>query len=209
MFLAETLTTVAEGLKRTFTNDYPVSDFRDLYISPEYPAAEAEYPAIWIGFEPSGAVVRAGIDHREHLEHVTDDVTTFGEITRWRFEGMVQYTILSLSSLARARLVDEVIKVVGFGPLAEGRAPFRSFLEDNPLIALQMNYDSIEFRGQAETPGTPWGTDDVLYEVTLSSRVIGEFVSSESGIMVPLREVRVYATLEGEAESDSPDLYVP
>lgn len=208
MFLAETMTAITEGLKRTFNSTYPVADFQDLFISIEYPAQQAEYPAIWVGFEPTGSLVRAGIDHKEYLEHVSGDDTTFGEVTRWRFEGTVQYTVLSLSSLARARLSDEVIRVVGFGEMEEGRGVYRQFIQDNPLIALTMDHDRIEMRGMAETPGTPWGTDDILYEVTMASQVIGEFVSNEQGIMVPLREVRVYATAEGQEESDQPDAYL-
>lgn len=208
MFLAEVLTAITEGLKRTFNDEYPVADFRKLHVSIEYPVAEASYPAIWVGFEPTSTLVRAGINHVEFLEREVDGETRFGQVTRWRFQGTVQYTVISLSSLARARLADEVIRTIGFGELEEGRGTFRDFIEDNPLIPLSMDYDTIEMRGVAETPGTPWGTDDILYEVTMTSRVVGEFLSDPQGILVPLTAIRVYATPEGQDEEPSPDVVI-
>lgn len=206
MFLAEVLTTVTEGLKRTFSDVYPVTDFRGIYVSVEYPAEETNYPAIWVGFEPTGSLVRAGIDHTEYIEQEVDGETRFGMVTRWRFQGTVQYTIISLSSLSRARLADEIIRTVGFGEMEEGRGAFRAFIEDNPLIGLQMDHDTIEMRGVSETPGTPWGTDAIMYEVTMTSKVVGEFVSDPTGLMVPLSEVKIYATAEGQEEGSSPDV---
>lgn len=200
MFLAETLTVLTEGLKRTFNVDYPVSDFRDLHVSVEYPSEEQHYPGVWVNFDVAGDLSIAGIGHREFEETEVDDETRFGEVTRWRFEGQSTFTLVSLTSLARARLLDEVVRVIGMGHLETGRGAFRTWVNDNPLIGLSMGWDHIALQGMAETEGTPWGTDDILYEVTLAVDTIGEFTSDPSGLLVPLSAIRVYQAAEGQPD---------
>ena len=200
MFLAETLTVLTEGLKRTFDADYPVEDFRDLHVSIEYPAEEQHYPGIWVNFDVAGDLSIAGINHREYLESVVDGETRFGEVTRWRFEGQSTFTLVSLTSLARARLLDEMVRIIGMGHLEPGRGAFRSWINDNPLIGLSMAWDKIALQGMAETEGTPWGTDDLLYEVTLAVDTIGEFTSDPSGLLIPLSAIRVYQAAEGQPD---------
>lgn len=200
MFLAETLTVLTEGLKRTFDGDYPVEDFRDLHVSIEYPAEEQHYPGVWVNFDVAGDLSIAGIGHREYLEEQTDDGLRYGEVTRWRFEGQSTFTLVSLSSLARARLLDEVVRVIGMGHLTPGRGAFRSWVHDNPLIGLSMAWDKIALQGMTETEGTPWGTDDILYEVTLAVDTMGEFTSDPTGLLVPLSEIRVFQAAEGQPD---------
>lgn len=199
MFLAEVLTVLNEGMKRTFDQDYPVEDFRGLHVSIEYPIEEGDYPALWVGFETQGALSAVGIgtSSTELVTTETDDGTRFGEVTNWRFEGEALFTLMTTTSLNRARLMDEVVRAIAFGPFEEGRGGFRNYLLEQDLIRLQMNYDQIDIRGMAETPGTPWGTDDLVYEVTLATDVIGEFASTAYGSLVPLSEIRIIDYPEG------------
>ncbi len=207
MFLAEVLTVLNEGMKRTFDQDYPVEDFRDTYVSIEYPIGEGDYPAVWVGFEPQGALSADGIGNTEMVSVETEEGTRFGEVSLWRFQGSALFTVMTTTSLNRARLMDEVVKAIAFGSREEGRGTFRDYLLAQDLIRIQMNYDEIDIRGMAETPGTPWGTDDLVYEVTLATDVIGEFASTPSGSRVPLSEIRIIDYPEGTPDP-SPEGWV-
>lgn len=195
MFLAEVLTALNTGMKQAFHDTYPVEEFRDLHTSIEFPVDQAEYPAVWVGFEPRGQVRIAGIDHKEFIAR--SDGPGWHEVTRWTFEGVAVFTVVSMTSLARARLMDEIIAVLGFGPMAE-RSEWRDWIYDNPLIGMVYNHERIALRGVTESRGTPWGTDELLYEATLAVDVIGEFVSpiTEARSLVPLAEIRVFDRAE-------------
>lgn len=184
MFLLETKTLVLEALKSVFNEDYPVADFRAIWSGMEYPADKANYPGIWVDFTPTAPLQSAGIGH---VEYVTSDSGGVRKATRWRFAGNLTFTVTALSSLERDRLVDELIKVLAFGSENPATAPFRQMLEVNDLIALSVQWDTFSLPGKDESPGTPWGTPEVVYEHTVSLDCEGSFVSEASGAaLVPL-----------------------
>lgn len=201
MILTETLTALSQGMKRTFNDSYPVEEFRDLPVGIEYPADPAEYPGIWVDFDFTGSLSIAGIDHREYVEQFVDGETRFGEATRWFFEGRASFTVVSLSALSRNSLFDEVVKIIGFGNMESGgRGVFRDFIHENPLVSMTLNTDEIAVSGMDASPGTPWGTNDVVYEATLSVGLRGEFLSTPAGSLVPLSEIRLYPQAPGDPE---------
>ncbi len=59
MYLVSLKTLLVESLKGTFTQSYPEPDFRSLHVTLEYPTKQAEYPGIWVDYEPAGARRRA------------------------------------------------------------------------------------------------------------------------------------------------------
>lgn len=196
MFLRELKAVLVTAMSDVFANsDYPEPDFANdnVYISIEYPIEQQNYPGIWVDFDSSQDLKIASIDHREYT--VNQD-GTFAETTRWRFEGVSTYTIGSFTSLERDRLVDEVVKVFAALPGDTVRYGFRSYLEETPLIALQVDYDSVSLQGFAAEPGTPWGTDQMIYEVTLGVSIVGEFVIGPDTNLVPIDKIVVDATPE-------------
>jgi hypothetical protein len=199
MFVTHLLTTLTKGIKETFDGNYPEEDFRDLHASIEFPIKSQEYPSVWITFETTTELENVGIGH---IEYTTDeDAGEWTQVHRWRFAGLVNYTVAVLTSLERARLADELVKVMAFGTENQYRRRFRDFIEGNPFIAVNFNFDQIALAGWAETPGTPWGTDDIIYEVTVRMEVVGEFVSDGlTGELVPLSQVIMhpYTELEGD-----------
>lgn len=195
MFMGEVLSVLTQGMKQAFDSSYPVEDFQDLPVGIEYPTEADAYPGIWVDFDLAGDIAIAGIDHREHIERIVNGETQFGEVTRWMFEGSALFTIVTLSALSRVRLMDEVIKIIGFGPL-EDRPAFRDFVDTNPLIGITLSTDQIGVRGMDASPGTPWGTDDVVYEVTLVASLRGEFISTPQGTLVPLSAVVVTPSVQ-------------
>jgi hypothetical protein len=106
-----------------------------------------------------------------------------------------------LSSLERASLFDEMIKIIAFGQTADSRRQFRSLIERNELIALSANWDNIRQSGSASTTGTPWDTDEQIYEITVSIGIQGEFVSDAlTGALLPVTDIDIIAY----SETDDP-----
>lgn len=179
---------LVESLRNTFDADYPVEDFRNVHCSIEYPIDSQNYPGVWVDYEDTDALVIAGIDHSETSEPNIDlEVNRF---TRWKFTGYASYTVVALTSLERDRLFDEMVRVIAFGKESTETRAFRQTIEDNELIAANFDFDKIQPRGNAAAPGTPWGTDEMIYERTLNMEVIGEFISDAiTGMLVPLSAI--------------------
>lgn len=202
MFITPLKALVTLALRRTFDADYIKPQFRGLHISIEFPDDRQHYPGIWVGFEPAGEMERIGIGHTEW-----DGNATGGRAyTRWKFQGYVTYTVAALSSLERDLLLDELVRIVAFGGEAESTREYRSTIEDNDLLAINIDFDQIGLRGTAEAPGTPWNTDEVIYEGTLAVEVLGEFVSdSVDTTLIPLTGIVVVEPYTGPADDPSPD----
>lgn len=203
MFLKETITILTKGIKDTFNEDYPEVDFRNLYVSHEYPIDRQNYPGIWVDFRPTGSLRSAGVKHQE-FEEVFNPNTGISlpyRQKRWRFTGYAEFTVAALTSLERARLFDEMIKVVAFGNVDDTvRSTFRNLVEDNGLIAINGDFDALEQSGFAATPGTPWGSDDIIYEATLRMQVVGEFISDPSNPLLPLAAVETTFWEKGQTD---------
>lgn len=197
MFLAETLTAVHKTLTEIFNDDYPVEAARNIRVSIEYPEDAQDYPGIWIDLAIQGDLERSGINYSELVENPDG---SFGEIDRWSFDAEVSLTVLAMSSLARARLLDEVVRVVGM-QIESGRKGFSKKIMENKMIGLTPSTDRLRVSGMATVPGTPWGTDEMVYEVTVNFGLMGEFCSTPEGSLVPLSEIRIDVTQEPEPTS--------
>lgn len=193
MYLVNLKTNLVDAIVQTFDAEYPEPDFRNLNASLELPIREQDYPSIWVDFNQAGDLKRAGVDHTE-----IDVQAGLGrEFTRWRFAGTAIFTVVAMTSLERDRLHDEMLRVFAFGNEFSATSQFRSIIESNPFIAMNLNFDEIGVRGNVNTPGTPWGTDDYMYEITLSLEGVGEFYAdSQTFDLAPISEVRAYAFVE-------------
>lgn len=190
MFLAKTKTLLTDAMRTTFDSDYVEPDFRNLLVSIEYPMQQHEYPSILVDMEVTGELEVAGIGHVEYAEEGADEGTR--GFTRWRMTGYAAYTVVALSSFERDRLFDEVVRVMAFGKEAAQTNEFRSYIEDNEFIALNFDFDQIGVRAIAAAAGTPWGTDEMVYEATIAMEFVGEFVSDhQTQTLIPLSAVVV------------------
>ncbi len=188
MYLAKLKTMLVTALKETFDTDYPVADFRNIRCSIEYPVEPQDYPGVWVDYEDTGPLQIAGIDHTENSDPDTD--LAINRYTRWKYAGYASYTVVALTSLERDRLYDEMVRVIAFGKESTETRTFRQIVENNEFIAANFDFDRIQPRGNAAAPGTPWGTDEIIYERTLNMEVIGEFVSDAiTGMLVPLSAI--------------------
>lgn len=200
MFLVQLKTLVVEAWRATLDADYPEVDFRGVWVSMEYPLAKANYPGVWVDFLPTADLQTAGIGHAEYVEDATV-AGRFHRVGRWRYAGVLQMTCVALTSLERDRLVDELVRVMAFGRELPETAVFRTTIETNDLIPCQAQWDKFTLGAKGETPGTPWGTDEVVYEMTISVDCQGEFVSGGShGLLIPISSVVVQSQAPGEPD---------
>jgi hypothetical protein len=189
---------ITTGLKSVFTENYVSMDgqpdFAGLHCSIEYPIDPQDYPGVWVDFEPEGELTRGGIDDiNSYLKNGNDTLTP---LYLWRAQGWATYTLAAMSSLQRARLHDEIVRVFAFGSDPTVSA-FRETIENNNYLAMNMDFDRIAERGSAATPGTPWGSEEIIYEVTLAMQCVIEFYSTANkDQLFPLDSIQLYGSVE-------------
>jgi hypothetical protein len=202
MYLEKLKTAVVEAFRAEFATAVN-PDFRtpnQPMISIEYPIDQSHYPGIWVQYADTQELTIASIDFPE----ITTTGDTISKVTRWKFGGTVTLTVVALSSWERDRLYDEV--VASFTSARGDRAyPLRAALDSNDLVGMNVNFDDLQpFADQAGL-GTPWGSDEVIYERSASFDVIGEFVSRpEIRQLVPLSSVTYMKYVEGTSEPPWP-----
>lgn len=199
MFLARLKTLLTVAMQDTFDADYPIEQFRDLHVSIEFPDDRQHYPSLWVDFEPTGQLTRAGVNHIEIAPTETGDAAR--AFTTWRFQGYATYTIAAMTSLERDLLFDEVVRVLAFGGEDPATNTFRATIETSDLLDVNIDFDEIGVRGTANTPGTPWGTDEMIYETTIAMEVLGEFRADMStGTLLPLTAIEAlgFTLTEGD-----------
>lgn len=193
MYLALLKSCVVEALQNVFNSDFPDTSFQNLLVDIEYPLTQQAYPSIWVNYDDNDSLEIAGIDHREFVK---DTDGTLHEVTRWIFAGEVTLTCVALSSLERDNLFDQIVRVFAFSRIENASTDFRTIIEGNDFVGLNVNWDQLRPHGDASMPGTPWGTEDeVIYEKSLSFDVEGEFVSDpNSNELLALSKIIVTGT---------------
>lgn len=191
-------TAVVEALRAVF-DGFPDADFQGKnkpLISIEFPVEESHYPGIWVQYADDGEISIAGISHTERA--IDTDTGTVIECSRWRFAGSVTMTLVALHSWELDKLFDQVVRLYVGAEFNPALAAFRQKIESNDLIAMNANFDDIEPVGDTAAQGTPWQTDEMVYEVGLRFDIIGEFVTDQRiGELVPLSNVTFTKYLEG------------
>jgi hypothetical protein len=195
MYVTRVKTLAVEALHAAFDDQYPVPEFRELHCSLEYPVKAVSLPEVWVRYTDTAPLRQSGVAHVEDLHPVSGGRVQ--PYTRWRFEGSWEFVVVALSSVERDRLYDELIATIAWSGYDSLRGRFRRYLEDNDLIGLTIRTDQLESTGEHAEPGTPWQTDEVLYERTLNVDLIGDFVPDpETGIIVPLSKIQVVGEID-------------
>jgi hypothetical protein len=203
MYIAPLKTLLVEAIQGTFDSVYPVAKFRNVHASLEYPVDSQDYPSLWVDYDDTQPLMRAGVAHLEDVSPING--TTVAPFTRWRFQGYVSVTAVALTSLERDELFDEVVRVVAFGNEDSVIGRFKDRIANNDLIAANLQTDKIDVRGSAAAPGTPWGTDELMYERSLNLEIIGEFVPDPStGTLIPLSRIEIIADQYLPGQPNSP-----
>lgn len=174
MYLTPLKSAVVEALRDTFNGNYPNADFQNINISVEYPVLKSQYPNLWVTYEDTAELSIASIGHLEVT--LNTQTNTYTQVNRWRFQGTVTVTVAALSSLERDRLYDEVVRTFAFGGQNTSLSVFRQKIENNDFIGMNFNFDDLQPSGDIAAMGTPWQTEEMIYEKSLSMDLIGEFV---------------------------------
>lgn len=189
-YLTFVKTMLVSAVQAAFDASYPVAQFAGVRASIEYPVDKQAYPGVWIDYEDTADLQVAGVSHVEDIDPSSG--LRVGPFTRWRYTGSASFTVVALTSLERDRLYDELVNTIAFGRYDTLRGRFRAYIESNPFVVADINYDQIGSGGAAASPGTPWGTDEIVYERTFTLEMIGEFVPSQTtGALVLLSKVLV------------------
>lgn len=195
MYVTKVKTLAIEALHAAFDNQYPVPEFRGLHCSLEYPIQKVDFPEVWVRYSDTGPLRQAGVTHTEDTHPETG--ARVPAYTRFKFTGSWEFVVVALSSVERDRVYDELIATIAFSGFDTLRGRFRSYLESNDLIDLTLRTDEIESTGESAEPGTPWGTDEVVYERTLNIDLLGDFAADpETGVLVPLSKIVVTPTVD-------------
>lgn len=179
MYLTLLKACIVDSLQQTFNSDFVAPDFHDTLVDIEYPIDKQQYPSIWVNYEDQDSLTIASIDHREYLADDPDDpASPLHEMTRWMFSGEITLTFVALSSLERDNLYDQFVRVFAFSRFENASVDFRTLIETNDFVAVNINWDTLRPHGDGAAPGTPWGsTDEVIYEKSLGFDLEGEFTS--------------------------------
>ena len=197
MYLLKLKTLLTDGLRQTFDANYPEEDFRNINIGMEFPVEKQDYPAIWVDYIPVGDLRKVGIGHIEYDE----GPTRARSFTRWEFQGHASFTVLALTSFERDRLHDEVVRVMAFGKEIPATNEYRSYIEENEFLGVNFDWDEISVRGMSNTIGTPWQTEEIIYEVEIVMECLGDFASdSLTSTLLPLKEIRVVPYRDDEED---------
>lgn len=206
MYLVPLKAALVEATRKHFSANYVDTDFANTWISIEFPKAKENYPCVWINFTESGEVAKAGIGHEEII--VSSDGLRVNTVTRWRFQGTVSFSVGAMTSLERDRLYDELVRMIAFAGFEDSNqsSVFKKSIEENDFVGIEMNFDTVHPSGDGAPPGTPWGTDETIYEKTLSTDLLGEFVSNPQTLSLALlSDIQVMGSRFGEKTPPFPD----
>lgn len=192
MFLTHIKTLLVQSINTTFDETYPVEQFQGLQASLAFPEKPADYPSVWVDFDVQ-RLTPVGVDTHQF----TSEADGFRPYKTWKFEGRCSFTLICLSAYERDGLYDEMVKVLAFGNLNNHRYAFRKLIDQNQYIRTIFNWDQIATTGMSAMQGTPWGTMEMMYEVTISMDCYGEFSSDlETGALLPLEAITVEAIVD-------------
>ena len=194
MYLSLLKASMVRALQATMNSQYPNPNLADMKVSVEYPWDQAAYPAIWVDFHATEPVRQAGIGHIDTAVFtdtgVTPPVSTYATYSEFVFEGDVTFTIATLSSLERDNAYDEMLRILMAGAENPQTSTFRESIEQGEFLAINARWDMVDTSGTTAAPGTPWGTDETIYETTVSLHVQGYYyVVPEAGTLVALSKI--------------------
>lgn len=175
---------MVEGVRNVFTNTYSGDDeFQSLHVVTDFPIDPTQYPSIIVRYIGERDLA-AGVAHREMFPD------PFGNERVWmhrRFEGQIEFTVLTLSTLDRDTLGDALHEMLAFGPLTTelGALLVRVYGSSTDpydpmglLFQLNMNTDEIDDGGE-NAQIAPWESEDAMvYSANYTMRVTGGYYNA-------------------------------
>lgn len=173
------VSTLIEALRDVFSNSYNRDpQFQGLKITHTYPLKELDYPCIVVSYQ-NATVYNAGVGHEEWF---TDADGIFRKWHHSRFEGSVNFEIMTLSPVDLDILADALTEVIRFGRLDAQLLKFFTTLYGNPTDPVALIFNQIMFNADEVTSSgntasiAPWSPEDLMvYQTELSSEVHGGY----------------------------------
>lgn len=188
-FIEAVKTTIIQALQQTYDQNFPETQFQNMYVSMEYPMLETQYPGIWVRFSFSKLqIVGIASYFMNNTNH---------EYKMWYFEGTTTLQVFAMTSLQRDRMSDSLIYMFAFGDLDVPEARFLNSIYQNPYINISLNTDQLNPGGQSENIGTPWQEDQIVYNDSYSFDMVGQFASdATTGDPVELSKIEIDPTVD-------------
>ena len=184
-FIESIKTTIINSLRTTFDGNYPDPQFRNMYISLEYPLLQNHYPGLWVKFSFT-KIQSVGVGSS------FVNVPTNSKYKMWFFEGRTIIQVFAMTSLERDKMADSLIYMFSFGDLNTNNNRFKSSIANSNYIYMSLNTDELIPGGQEENIGAPWQPDAVVYNDSYSFGIIGQFASDvNSGSLISLDSIMV------------------
>lgn len=186
---------IVNALKVVFGNDFPLPEYRNIYVGLEYPMRPVNYPAIYITFTER-ELRNIGVGHEEIS---FDDSGSPFRHKRWWFEGAVHFNVVALNPLDRDKLSAALINVLAFNQDIPEFNVFYNELYDSDYVDLTLMSERI-IPGGEQVGAVPWESEDELqYANTYSVNFTGEFTSNPyTGELIQISTIRVSGYNPGE-----------
>lgn len=209
MFKLAAKVAIVEALRELYDSNYSL-DVKPKTVDIEYAEREEQWPFVYVEFNPT-EIRWMGIDPDRYIPSgVASEPWT--RIRKGHFSGTFTFTVLTLTSEERDRMWDQLVQLFLMGRLHEQTNDFFEKIESHDLIAMTIMEGTVDPVGTSVNPGTPWGTEQLTYEASLSVNAIGQFYASDfSQNLIAISQVESYPAIEGEIQygEDSRGVWSP
>lgn len=158
-------------------------------VTLDYPRSNAEIPSVIVRLHERD-IRNMGVGHEEHIhldgpngEPQGTGVYKFGHSL---YHAEIEYAIIALSSLDRDYISDTIVQTIMMGKLEGYTNTFferiypderQEHYPDSIWHTISINSDVVTGGGESQSP-VPWeAEDDLLYQTTYRTEVMGEFYS--------------------------------
>lgn len=200
-FIESVKRVIVSALKTTFDINYPDPQFRNMYVSMEYPLLERHYPGLWVKFS-FNKLQSAGIG-----SFFVDKSNN--KYKMWYFEGRATLQVFAMTSLERDKISDSLIYMFAFGDLNASNQRFKQAINQNSYVYMTINSDELIPGGQEENIGAPWQPDAIVYNDSYSFNLVGQFASDiNTGSLVVLDKI-TFSSYVNPSVNGAPPLPTP
>lgn len=150
---------IVTALRSVFTSEYPDPEFRNMFISADYPQEKIKYPLVIVKFNP-GVLMNAGVGHEEMQ---FDENGHYRKFYHSRFEGSIELHTYALSSFSQDILSDSLDDLIRHGKLQSLTNQFYETIFDEFGNGGQLMFQSDLITDLGVSVGKPfWNPEDTL-----------------------------------------------
>jgi hypothetical protein len=168
---------IVHALDPVFGPEFPIPDYRDIYVGLEYPMTNVQYPSILITYSET-ELRSVGVGYRATDYNETGNRYPYKV---FRYQGMVHFNVMALNPLDRDKLSAALVNILAFAEVEDSLVGFVERLRDEKYASLALILDVITPEGEQEGD-VPWGNEDEkIFTASYGVPVGGEFTSKPDG----------------------------